>query len=292
MQTMYAVDGRADLEEQSLEHLEGYRGSRPVRVGNAASRQLQLDIFGELIDALYLYDRLGNPLTYDSWTHIANIVNWVADHWRQPDDGIWEVRGGQKEFLNSRVMCWVALDRGLRLARNRSFPAPRVRWRQVRAAICDDIHSAFWDPELQSFVQYKGAKTVDAASLLMPLVRFIDPNDSRWFFTLRRIEQVLVADSLVFRYDPGLAADDGFRGEEGTFSMCSFWYVECIARAGDLQKARFLFEKALSYANHLGFYSEQLSPRGEHLGNFPQAFTHLALISAAQYLNRHLPKSE
>lgn len=292
MQIMYTVDGRTDLEERSLDHLEGYRGSRPVRVGNAAAEQLQLDIFGELIDALYLYDRFGNPLTYDSWTNIAHIVDWVAHHWQQPDDGIWEVRGGRKDFLNSRVMCWVALDRGLRLARNRSFPAPHARWRKARAAIRDEIHSAFWDRELQAFVQYKGAKTVDASSLLMPLVRFIDPNDSRWFFTLRRIEQVLVSDSLVFRYDPEIAANDGLKGEEGTFSMCSFWYVECIARAGDLQKARFLFEKALTYANHLGLYSEQLSPRGEHLGNFPQAFTHLALISAAHYLNRHLPKAE
>ena len=292
MQLMYTVDGRTDLQEISLDHLEGYCGSRPVRVGNAASHQLQLDIFGELLDALYLYDRFGNPLTYDSWKHLAQIVDWVTDHWRQPDDGIWEVRGGRKHFLNSRVMCWVALDRGLRLARSRSFPAPRARWLKARAAIRDEIHSVFWNAELQSFVQYQGAKTVDAASLLMPLVRFIDPNDSRWFFTLRRIEQVLVADSLVFRYDPGVAADDGLAGEEGTFSMCSFWYVECIARAGDLNKARFLFEKALSYANHLGLYSEQLSPRGQHLGNFPQAFTHLALISAACYLNRHLPKSE
>ncbi len=288
LQIMYTVDGSRNLDEINLPHLEGYRQSRPVRVGNAASHQLQLDIYGELIDALYLYEQHGSGLTFDSWTRIAQLINWVADHWQQPDDGIWEVRGGRKNFLFSRVMCWVALDRGLRLARKRSFPAPHARWRAVRAAIHEEIHSRFWDPQLQCFVQYQGSKTVDASSLLMPLVRFIQPNDPRWFFTLRRIEQVLVADSLVFRYDPDTAAPDGLQGEEGTFSMCSFWYVECIARAGDLQKARFLFEKALTYANHLGLYSEQLSPRGEQLGNFPQAFTHLALISAARYLDRHL----
>lgn len=292
VQIMYSADGRTDLTEYSLDHFEGYRRSRPVRVGNAAAEQLQLDIFGELLDALHLYDRHGSPLTFDAWTHIAGLVDWVADHWQQPDDGIWEVRGGRQHFLSSRVMCWVALDRALRLARRRGFPAPVARWRQARKAIHDEVHRDFWDPKLQAFVQYKGAKTVDAAALLMPLVRFIDPQNSRWFFTLRRIEQVLVADSLLFRYDPAVAADDGLRGEEGTFTMCSFWYVECIARAGDLHKARFLFEKALSYANHLGLYAEQLGPRGEHLGNFPQAFTHLALISAACYLNQHLPKSE
>jgi GH15 family glucan-1,4-alpha-glucosidase len=289
IQTLYAVDGRCELPEHHLPHLEGYRQSRPVRIGNAARLQLQLDIHGELIDAMCLYDRHGTGITYDSWTRIAQIVNWVADHWQQPDDGIWEVRGGRRNFLFSRVMCWVALDRGLRLARRRGFPAPRARWRAVRSAIHNEIHTRFWDEQLQSFVQYEGAKTVDASCLLMPLVGFIQPNDPRWFFTLRRIEQVLVADSLVFRYDPGVAAPDGLRGEEGTFSMCSFWYVECIARAGDLQKARFLFEKALTYANHLGLYSEQLSHRGEQLGNFPQAFTHLALISAAQYLDHHMP---
>jgi GH15 family glucan-1,4-alpha-glucosidase len=289
IQTLYGVDGRRDLEEQHLAHLEGYRLSRPVRVGNAAIHQLQLDIYGELIDAMCLYDRHGAGITYDSWKRLAQIINWIAEHWRQPDDGIWEVRGGRKNFLFSRLMCWVALDRGLRLARRRSFPAPHARWRAERAAIHHEIHTRFWDGELQSFVQHEGSKAVDASCLFMPLTGFIPPNDTRWFFTLRRIEQRLVADSLVFRYKPDVAAPDGLRGEEGTFSMCSFWYVECIARAGNLQKARFLFEKALTYANHLGLYSEQLSHRGEHLGNFPQAFTHIALISAALYLDRHLP---
>jgi GH15 family glucan-1,4-alpha-glucosidase len=292
LQVMYGLDGRHDLEEVALDHLEGYRGSKPVRVGNAAWRQLQLDIYGELLDAIYLYDRYARPVTYDSWTGIARILDWVCEHWQLPDEGVWEIRGQRQEFLFSRLMCWVALDRGIRLAHKRSLPAAIERWTRVRALIHDDIHSHFWNPKLQSFVQHKGSHTVDAAALLMPLLDFIPPNDSRWFFTLRRIEEVLVQDSLVFRYHTAQAAADGLRGGEGTFSMCSFWYVECIARSGDVQKARFLFEKALGYANHLGLYAEELGPRGEHLGNFPQAFTHLALISAACYLDQRLSESE
>jgi GH15 family glucan-1,4-alpha-glucosidase len=292
LQVMYGLDGHHNLDEITLDHLEGYRGSKPVRVGNAAWRQLQLDIYGELLDAVYLYDKYGRPITYDSWTRIAQILDWVCEHWHLPDEGIWEIRGQRQEFLFSRLMCWVALDRGIRLAMKRSLPGPLDRWNRVRTEIHHDIHTHFWNPKLQAFVQHKGSETVDAASLLMPLLKFIQPNDSRWFFTLRRIEQILVQDSLVFRYDTQEAAHDGLRGHEGTFSMCSFWYVECIARSGDIQKARFLFEKALGYANHLGLYAEELGPRGEHLGNFPQAFTHLALISAAHYLDQHLSDVE
>jgi GH15 family glucan-1,4-alpha-glucosidase len=290
LRIMYGLDGRSELQEEVLDHFEGYRGSRPVRVGNAAHRQLQLDIYGELFDAIQLYDNLRRPVTYDTWTRLVAMLDWLEGHWHLPDEGIWEVRGGRQEFLFSRVMCWVAFDRALELARKRAFPAPLAHWRRVRDRIRADIETHFWNPSLQCYTQFKGGRAVDAACLLMPMLGFLSPNDTRWFFTLKRIEDQLVQDSLVFRYDTDRAADDGLHGGEGTFSMCSFWYVECIARSGDLQKARFLLEKALGYANHLGLYAEELGPRGEHLGNFPQAFSHLALISAAADLDERLER--
>ena len=291
LQVLYGLDGRRQLDETVLTHLEGYKKSRPVRVGNAAASQLQIDIYGELIDAIYRFDKFGQRLTYDSWQRIVRLVEWVREHWQQPDEGIWEVRGGRQEFLFSRVMSWVALDRAIRLAQERGFPGPLDEWTRARTAIHEDIHRNFWNSDISAFVQHKGSAVVDASSLLMPLVGFIPPNDTRWFHTLQRIERMLVQDSLVFRYDTQHAALDGLRGSEGTFSMCSFWYVECVSRAGEVQKARFLFEKALGYANHLGLYSEELGLRGEHLGNFPQAFTHLALISAACNLNENLDRA-
>ncbi len=291
LQVLYGLDGRRELDETVLTHFEGYRKSSPVRIGNAAGGQLQLDVYGELMDATFLYDKLGEPITFDHWQRLVNYVNWVGRHWQQADEGIWEVRGGRQEFLFSRVMCWVAMDRAIRLAQKRQFPGPLDQWDRIRTQIQADVHQHFWNEDLRAFVQHKNTTAVDASSLLMPLVHFIPPNDPRWFHTLQRIEQVLVNDSLVFRYDPQRAADDGLAGGEGTFSMCSFWYVECVGRSGEIQKARFLFEKALGYANHLGLYSEELGPRGEHLGNFPQAFTHLALISAACDLDRRLDES-
>ena len=291
LQIMYGIDGRHELTEEACGHLEGYRGSRPVRIGNGAYDQLQLDIYGELMDSVYLYNKYGEPISYDLWKNLVRLIDWVTQNWRLKDEGIWEVRGGQQEFLYSRLMCWVALDRGIRLALKRSFPAPLDRWLKARDEIYHEIMNAFWDAERQAFVQHKGSTTMDAASLLMPLVKFMGPTDPRWLSTLKAIEEDLVDDSLVFRYKVGDAAADGLEGEEGTFSMCSFWYVECLARAGDLDKARFFFEKMLGYANHLGLYAEELGPRGEHLGNFPQAFPHLGLISAAYYLDRQISAS-
>lgn len=292
LQVMYAVDGRQNLQEIQLRHFEGYKKSRPVRVGNDAHAQLQLDIYGELMDSVYIYNKLGEPISYDFWLNLARLIDWVCENWRRADEGIWEVRGGAREFLYSRVMCWVAIDRGIRLAQRRSFPAPLARWLQVRDQIYRDVYDAFWDRELQSFVQFKGSKAVDASALLMPLVRFIGPNDPRWRSTLKTINQNLVEDSLVYRYNVMKGADSGFPGGEGTFSMCSFWNVECLARAGDLKLARFHFEKNLGYANHLGLYSEELGLAGQQLGNFPQAFTHLGLISAAYCLDRKLAQTE
>lgn len=288
LQVMYGVDGRRKFPETILGHFEGYKKSPPVRIGNAAANQLQLDIYGELIDSVAIYDRHGEPISYDMWENLITLVEWVCRNWKKPDDGIWEVRGGRQSFLYSRAMCWLALERAMGIARRRSFPAPLVRWHGVRDEIYLSIHAKFWDKKLQSFVQFTGAKTVDAAALLLPLVKFISPTDPRWKSTLKAIEKDLVEDSLVYRYRPAAAAPDGLKGAEGTFSMCSFWYVEALARAGDLKQARFIFEKALGYANHLGLYAEQLGPCGEHLGNFPQALSHLALISAAWNLDERL----
>ncbi|MCA9398897.1 MAG: glycoside hydrolase family 15 protein, partial [Candidatus Omnitrophica bacterium] len=288
LQIMYGIDGRHKLGESTLEHFEGYRKSSPVRIGNGAYDQLQLDIYGELMDAVYLYDKYGEPISYDLWQNLIRLVDWVCHNWHRKDEGIWEVRGGQQEFLYSRLMCWVALDRGIRLALKRSYPAPLDKWYKMRDKIYNEIFTTFWNEEGKYFVQHNGSKTLDAANLLMPLVRFISPTDPRWLSTLDAIEKELVDDSLVFRYKTKTGASDGLSGEEGTFCMCSFWNVECISRSGDLPQARFLLEKMFGYANHLGLYAEELGPCGEHLGNFPQAFTHLALISAAYDLNRRL----
>ncbi|MDQ3308673.1 MAG: glycoside hydrolase family 15 protein, partial [Gemmatimonadota bacterium] len=288
LQALYGLDGRHELPETTLDHLDGYLGSRPVRIGNAAHAQLQLDIYGALIDSVYLYDKYGQTIGYDSWCNVRNLVEWVCENWRQPDEGIWEVRGGRRQFVHSRLMCWAALDRAVRLARKRSLPAPLDRWLAVRDQIYESIWQEFWNPELGAFVQYPGAQSLDASVLLMPLLRFVSPTDPRWLSTLAAVGGTLMDDSLVYRYRTGSGADDGLPNGEGTFSICSFWYVECLSRSGDLQQARFLFEKMLSYANHVGLYAEELGPSGEHLGNFPQAFTHLALISAAYDLDRRL----
>jgi GH15 family glucan-1,4-alpha-glucosidase len=291
LQIMYAIDGKPVPGEEILAHLEGYLGSRPVRIGNAAASDLQLDIYGELLDAIYLYDKYGTPIAHDTWTSVCRLIEWLCEHWREKDESIWEVRGGRREFLYSRVMCWAALDRAIRIAIRRSFPAPLPRWYETRDTIYRDVYARFWNEARGGFVQYPGGASFDAAALLMPLVHFISPTDPRWISTLRGIEEELVSDSLVYRYRLGDSFSDGLTGQEGTFSMCSFWYVECISRMGDLQKARLFFEKMLGYANHLGLYGEELGPRAQHLGNFPQAFTHLALISAAYDLDRRLSRA-
>jgi GH15 family glucan-1,4-alpha-glucosidase len=291
LRLMYGVDGHEELVETELPHLRGYQASLPIRVGNAALGQLQLDIYGELMDAIYLSDKYGEQVSWRAWQGITRSTNWLIENWQRPDESIWEVRGGRREFLHSRLMCWVALDRAIRLSRKRSLPAPLVRWLEVRDAIYHEIHTEFWDPDQEAFVQSKGSTALDASCLLMPLVRFISPTDPRWLSTLKAVGEQLVDDSLVFRYSTEHGTD-GLFGGEGTFNICSFWYVECLARAGDLAQARFLFEKMLGYANHLGLFAEELGRAGEHLGNFPQAFTHLALISAAYYLDRALSGRE
>jgi GH15 family glucan-1,4-alpha-glucosidase len=288
LQVMYGLDGRQKLDEISLDHLCGYENSRPVRIGNAAFEQLQLDIYGEMMDSVYLANKYGHAVSHQGWQNVQRILDWLVKNWRRPDQGIWEVRGGPREFLHSRVMCWVAFDRALRLVIKRSLPGPADVWRRTRDEIWNDVFTNFWDDELQTFVQAKGTKEVDASALLMPMMRFISPVDPMWLSTMRAIEERLIEDTLVRRYEIERSHVDGLPGREGSFTACSFWYVECLARAGQLEKAQLLFEKLLGYANHLGLYSEELGADGRHLGNFPQAFTHLALISAATYLDRAL----
>ena len=287
LQIMYAIDGRAELDEEILDHFEGYRGSAPVRIGNAAAEQLQLDIYGELIDSVYLYNKWATPISHDAWTDLARLVEWVCEHWDQADEGIWEVRGGRQHFTYSRLMCWVAVERAIRIAIQRGLPADVRRWRVERDRIYNQIMSRGWNDNRGAFVMHYDTEVLDAGVLVMPLVKFISPTDPRWLSTLDAIGEGLVSDSLVYRYDAE-ATPDGLEGQEGTFSICTFWYVEALARAGRLEEARLAFEKMLTYANHVGLYSEQIGLTGEQLGNFPQAFTHLSLISAAVNLDRRL----
>jgi GH15 family glucan-1,4-alpha-glucosidase len=288
LQIMYGIDGRHDITEETLEHLSGYAGSRPVRIGNGAFDQLQLDIQGELLDSIYLYDRWGSPISHSMWKCVMPLIDWVGTHWQEADAGIWETRYGAQQFLYSRVMCWVALDRGIRIARARSFPAPLVKWLEIRDRIYEEIFAEFWNEKEQAFVQRKGSSTVDASALLMPLVKFISPTDPQWLSTLKVIGERLVDDSLVRRYDEFDGIRDPESTHEGTFNMCTFWYAECLARGGDPLQGRYIFEKMLGYGNHLGLFGEQTGTMGEQLGNFPQAFTHLGLISAAYALDRTL----
>jgi GH15 family glucan-1,4-alpha-glucosidase len=288
LQVVYRIDGSTELQEEILDHLEGYQGSRPVRIGNAASDQLQLDIFGELLDSIYLYDKYGSPISYDVWKSLTWMLNWLADNWQLPDDGIWEVRGGRQPFVFSRMMCWVAFDRALRMANKRGLPAPWNRWEETRTAIYEEVMAKGFDPYQGTFVQYYGAPYVDAANLLMPLVKFTAPTDPRMLGTIKATRKRLVSDSLVYRYDPDCAAPDGISGDEGAFSLCTFWWVEALTRAGYLREARLTFEKMLTYANPLGLYAEEIGRSADALGNFPQGFTHLALISAAFNLDRAL----
>lgn len=287
LQIMYGIDGRTELPEHMLDHLQGYEGSRPVRVGNSAADQMQLDIYGALIDSIYLYDRWVQPISSDHWDHVCDLVDWVCEHWDQPDEGIWETRGGRKNFLYSRLMCWVAIDRAVRMANRRGLPGDLFRWQHTRDTIYRQIMARGWSATRRAFAQYLDGTVLDAAVLMMPLAKFISPTDPKWLSTLDELTADLVSDSLVYRYDPA-ASPDGLRGDEGTFSICSFWYVEALANAGRLDEARLAFEKMLTYANHLGLYAEEISRTGEQLGNFPQAFTHLALIRAAVNLDRAL----
>jgi GH15 family glucan-1,4-alpha-glucosidase len=291
LQSFYGIDGRRDLTEQVLGHMAGHRDSRPVRIGNAAYDQLQLDIYGELIDALYVADGHDEPMSRALWKHVTDLTEWLCRNWQRPDQGIWEVRSGCQEFLYSRVMSWVAVDRALRLASRRRLAAPRDRWRDTRGAIHHDVHANFWSPELAAFVGVKGSTSIDAACLVMPLVGFISATDSRWQSTLRRVESRLVRDALVRRYDiEGMDTDAGSLTAP-SFTICSFWYVECLARGGEIEKARLAMRKLVGHANPLGLYSEDIGSDGALLGNFPQGLAHAALLGAALALHEQTAAS-
>ena len=269
LQIMYGIDGRSDLTEEVLDHLEGYEGSAPVRIGNGAATQLQLDIYGELIDSIYLYNKYGEPISYDAWMEVHKIVEWLCENWDQPDEGIWETRGGRQDFTYSRLMCWVAIERAVRVARFRGLPANLVKWTEARDRITEQIMTRGWNPKRNAFVQHYGSDVLDASLLLMPLTKFIAPKDPRWLRTLDAIGRELVSDSLVYRYN-AKASPDGLQGDEGTFSICTFWYVEALARAGQTAEARLAFEKMLTYANHLGLYSEEIGPPARRSGTSPR----------------------
>jgi len=284
---MYRVDGSSDLTEEVLENWEGYRGSAPVRIGNGAADQLQLDIYGEAIDSFYVADQHGLQAGHHGWRRVCDLLDWVTENWDQPEEGIWETRGGRQDFTYGRLMNWVALDRGIRLANSHGRPASVDRWRTERDAIYNQIMERGWSPTRNAFRQHYATEVLDASLLRMSTVGFITPTDPMWTSTLAAMDDELVTDSLVYRYDPE-ASPDGLRGSEGTFSLCTFSYVDALARAGQVDKARITFEKMLTYANHLGLYSEEIALTGEQIGNFPQAFTHLALIDAAITLDRQL----
>ena len=290
LKIMYRVDGSSDLVEETLDHLDGYLGSRPVRVGNAASDQLQLDIYGEAMNSIYALDSgaLGEwGIGYEGWNHIVAMMDWLCEHWDEPDEGIWETRGGRRRFTYGQLMSWVAFDRAMRMATTRGRPADLVRWARERDRIHARIMTEGWNDKLGAFVQSEGGDVLDASLVLMPLVGFIVPNDPRWQSTMAAMDSTLVEDSLVYRYDPQ-ASPDGLPGSEGTFSLCTFLYVDALARSGRVDDARLTFSKMLTYGNHVGLYSEEIDSTGRQVGNFPQAFTHLALIAAVLNLDREL----
>jgi GH15 family glucan-1,4-alpha-glucosidase len=284
---IYGIDGRTELVKEELHHLSGYRDSSPVRVGNGTYDQLHLDLYGAVLDAVYLYNKYGAPLDYEDWQSLRILLDWLSQNWHLPDAGMWDVRDSAKHFVSSKVLSWVALDRGVRLAHQRGLPADEEVWIDQRDAIYEEVMSKGWNTKRGSFVRHYGSETLDASLLLMPVVEFVGPTDPRWLATLDRVQKELTYDVLVERYGGESASEDP-ADDQGAFGVCSFWLVECLTRAGRLDEARLALEKMFSYANHLGLYAEKIGYSGEALGNFPHAFTHLALITAVVRLDRAL----
>ena len=285
LQVMYGLGGERRLTEIELSELDGHRGSRPVRVGNGAYSQFQLDIYGEVLDSAHLYRKFVSDVDPEYWEYLQRVVRFVIDHWREPDDGIWETRGGRQHFVFSKVMCWVALDRAIKAARALGLRGDVERWRAARAEIRADVLDRGYDPRRGAFVQAYGSKALDAANLMLPLVGFIRADDPRMRSTIEAIERELTAPTgHVYRY---VDMNDGLEGQEGAFTICSFWLADNYIALGDTQRARALFEKLKGCANDLGLFSEEIVPEtGEMLGNFPQAFSHMALINTAVLLGR------
>lgn len=288
---MYRVDGSSDLEEDILDNWAGYEGSSPVRIGNGAASQLQLDIYGEALDSIFFAHERGIQLDHRGWTSLRTLLDWLTDHWDQPDEGLWETRGGRKNFTYGRVMSWVAFDRALRLAAASGRPASLARWAHARDRLYHQVLTRGWNEERQAFVQHYDTDVLDSSLVRMSTVGFITPDDPMWTATLDAMDRELVNDSLVYRYNPEVTPD-GLAGSEGTFSLCTFMYVDALARAGRLNQSRLVLEKMLTYANHLGLYSEEIDLTGRQLGNFPQAFTHLAFIDTALTLDAELNRAQ
>ncbi|KAI0629962.1 glycoside hydrolase family 15 protein [Trametes polyzona] len=301
LKIMYTIHGDKEFPEEELSHLDGHKGSKPVRIGNGAIDHVQLDIYGELMDCIYLSQKYGRPLGYDTWVAVRDIVEYVIANSREPDLSIWEVRNRHRHFTYSKVMMWVAIDRGIRLAEKRSLPCPRRNeWYAARDALYEEIMQKAWNPEKRFFAQsYEDLEILDSALLIMPLVFFSTPADPRFLSTLKQIllspeRGGLTSNGLVYRYDVS-KTDDGVGGEEGTFCLCTLWCIEALARAGEYDKAMLtkavaMFEDFLQYTNHLGLCTEEISDAGEALGNAVQGFTHVTLISAAYNLSRMLSK--
>lgn len=287
LQIMYGLAGERRLPEWTLDHLAGYRNSRPVRVGNAASEQFQLDVYGEFLDCFHIcrrFGKLSQEKVRELWPAFARQVDFVAQHWRQPDSGIWEVRSQPRHFVYSKVMAWVALDRGIQAAEELRLGADLSGWRKAREAVRTQVLDRGYDPALGAFARSYGERALDAANLLLPLVHFIDAHDPRIVATIAATERSLIADGLVYRY---VNAEDGLPGGEATFAVCTFWLVDALTASGRLNDARGLFERTLARASQLGLYAEEIEPvSGTHLGNFPQALTHLGIITAAVNLTR------
>jgi GH15 family glucan-1,4-alpha-glucosidase len=285
LQVMYGVDGERELEERTLDHLSGYEGARPVRVGNGAYNQNQHDVWGTVLDSVFLHTRSRDQMPDRVWPILVRQVECALEHWREPDRGIWEVRGEPKHFTSSKMMCWVAADRGARLARLREDTEKVDRWQAAANEIHADICENGVD-ERGVFTQHYDTDALDASLLLMPLVHFLPPGDERVRKTVLTIDEELTEHGLVLRYRTD-ETDDGLSGKEGAFAICSFWMVSALAEIGEVRRARELCEKLLGYASPLDLYAEEIDPRsGRHLGNFPQAFTHLALINAVVHVIR------
>ena len=280
---MYRVDAEEDLEEKEMPHLEGYLGSRPVRIGNGAYDQVQHDIYGHVLNSAYLLANRGDPITDAQWELLRTLANLAVARWREPDSGIWEVRGGVYHFVYSKAMCWVALDRAVMLANrtDRNGSESEV-WERTAQAIKDEVLQRAWNEGKQAFAQHYDTDAMDASNLLLPLIGFLPVDDPRIASTVRRIREELADGPYVHRYLTE-ETDDGLTGGEGAFILCSFWLVQVLARMGEVGEARRIFEKVLAHANHLGLFAEMIDPRtGAALGNFPQAFTHVGLILAAR----------
>jgi len=287
---MYGVGGERRLPEVTLDYLEGYRGAKPVRVGNAASNQFQLDAYGEVVNLAWRRHRRGHSPNDDYWRFLLELVDTAAERWKEPDRGLWEMRGNPQHFVHSKAMCWVALDKGLRLSEECMRRAPVKRWEKTRDEIRATVESEGYDEERGVFVQAFGTKELDAALLLLPSASFIDYDDERMVRTADAIcEELYDGDSgLLLRYRTGKGVEDGLEGEEGVFLACSFWLAECLARQGRVEEAREVFDRASSTGNDLGLFSEEYDTKsGEMLGNFPQGLTHLSHIAAAVALSEH-----